>query len=113
AAEPDEGLLHHLFGQPLVPEYMDAEAEQLHAVLAIDPSCRIVVLLSGDLGDQAYLMRAGAGPAVAPRHGPTPTESYLFTYRSVHSGFVARFHYDGPAPEKKCRTSEPNCCLVP
>src|SRR5271170_493770 len=48
---------------------MDAESEQLHAVLAVEPSCRIVVVARGDLGDQAYLLRTGGCPAVGPRHG--------------------------------------------
>ena len=44
----------------------DTEPEQLLAVLAIQPSCRIVVVAGGDLGDQAYLVRAGACSAVIP-----------------------------------------------
>src|ERR1035438_4454291 len=48
---------------------MEAEPGQLHAVFAVEPSCRVVVVLGGDLGDQAYLVRAGPCPAVAPRHG--------------------------------------------
>src|SRR5207248_11523343 len=56
----------------LVVKDMDAEPEQLHAVLAIEPSCRVVVVPGGDLGNQAYLMRTSSCSGVAPRHGPTP-----------------------------------------
>src|ERR1700761_9485313 len=64
---------------------MGAEAEQLHAVFAIDPSRRVVVVLGGDLGDQAYLVRSGPCTAVVPRHGgsPHPAKFYGFTCRSV------------------------------
>src|SRR6185437_2631046 len=70
-AEPDESLLHHLFGQPLVVKDMDAEPEQLHAVLAVQPSGRVVVVPGGDLGNQAYLMRTSSCSAITPRHSPT------------------------------------------
>src|SRR5690349_16589717 len=51
---------------------MDAEPEQFHVVFAVEPACRLIVVLGGDLGDQAYLMRSGACSAVAPRHGQSP-----------------------------------------
>ena len=54
---------------------MEAEPEQLHAVLAVEPSCRIVVVSGGDVGNQAYLVRPGACPAVVPRHGQAPQPS--------------------------------------
>ncbi len=60
------------------------------AVLAVEPSCRIVVVARGDLGDQAYLLRTGGCPAVGPRHGsPASAKYYVIQLPIVHSGFVA------------------------
>ena len=75
-AELDQPLLHNLVGQLLVVEHLEAEPEQLHAVLAVKPSRRIVVVLSGDAGDQAYLVRPGPYSAAAPRHGCPQTKYY-------------------------------------
>jgi hypothetical protein len=69
---------------------MDAEPEQLHVVFAIDPPCRIVVVLGCDLVDQAYLMRPGAC-----------------------SARLSQYSVWGPAPEKLGKPSEPNRYLVP
>ncbi len=96
---------------------MDAEPEQLHAVFAIEACC-VVAVPGGDLGDQAYLVRSGACTAVTPRHGPphpcpTPAQFYGFTCRSVQRGLGTRFQYEGRAPEKTCRPSEPIRSLIP
>ena len=84
---------------PLVVEHIDAEPEQLRVVLAMEPSCRVVVVAAdGDLGDQAYLVRPGSCSAVAPRHRPPPAPAkfYGFTCRSVHSGSAPGFSMRGP-----------------
>ena len=70
----------------LIVKYMNAEPEQLHAVLAIQSSRRILVP-GGDSGNQAYLVRTSSCPRIAPRHGPPPahpTVYYEIHYLSVH-----------------------------
>src|SRR5205823_4966755 len=87
----------------LVAEHMDTEPEQLQAVLAVEPACRIVVVPGGDLGDQAYLVRSGSCSAVIPRHGQSPLMSYESPQRigSLPGRLFSRFSVCRVVPEKE------------
>jgi hypothetical protein len=97
-------------------EHMNAEPEQLHAVLAIQPPRRVIFLAEGNPGQKPHLVRAGARPTIRPRHGcPQPTYDAgppigsipQPTLRSVYLPLT----YPGPAGKNMAsRANQPGRC---